>query len=73
MAEQAGFQLTETKMYQDIDDAQPKLYNFYEMTAPVKGLFAGVKFCEKLEEIEKIVIDGTPEKEYYCFMQRIKG
>ncbi len=36
-AEQAGFRLTESKMYQDIYDAQPKQYNFYEMTAPVKG------------------------------------
>lgn len=36
-AEQAGFRLTETKMYQDSYDVQPKLYNFYEMTAPVKG------------------------------------
>ncbi len=36
-AKQAGFRLAESKMYQDSYDAQPKLYNFYEMTAPVKG------------------------------------
>ena len=37
VAEQAGFRLMETKMYQDIFDTHPKQYNFYEMKAPVKG------------------------------------
>lgn len=38
--EKTGFALTETRLYQDINDEEEKLYRFYELNSPVSRVLA---------------------------------